>query len=59
MSSPSWLSAGNVLRDHEGERWRITDVGVTRVELGHVDRGAHEVRREDLIEWVESGDWDA
>lgn len=55
--TPDWLRAGRTLRDPEGERWTVREVGPLEVELGHPDRGAHRLRRRDLVAWVEDGDW--
>ncbi|MFB6121339.1 MAG: hypothetical protein ABEJ68_09515 [Halobacteriaceae archaeon] len=58
MTTPDWLSAGRVVVDPDGERWRIREVGPVEVELGHPERGAHTLRTRDLVAWVEDGDWE-
>lgn len=57
MARPDWLRAGYTLSDQDEGVWRILDVGPTTVELGHPDRGKHEVRLTDLIDWVEADRW--
>lgn len=59
MSTPEWLSAGRVVVDPEGERWRIREVSAVEVRLQHPERGVHALRKADLVEWVEAGDWEA
>ena len=58
MATPDWLSAGRVVVDPEGERWRIREVGAVEVTLQHPERGGHALRKDDLLTWVESGDWE-
>jgi len=58
VDSPEWLSAGRVVVDGEGTRWRIREVGPVEVHLRHPERGGHTLRRDDLIAWVERGAWE-
>lgn len=54
---PDWLREGAVVRDPDGERWVIRSIGVRWVTVGHADRGEHGLLRQDLVEWVERGEW--
>lgn len=57
-ATPGWLREGASLSGPEGERWVIRRIGPSFVWIGHPERGEHKLRRADLLEWVESGDWD-
>jgi len=57
VGSPGWLAVGTALRDPDGERWRVRSTGATTVRVQHPERGVHRLRREDLVAWVEAGDW--
>jgi hypothetical protein len=58
VTTPDWLREGAVVWDWDDERWEILALGPQRVTVGHPDRGRHELLREDLVAWVESGEWE-
>jgi hypothetical protein len=55
---PDWLTVGTTLVDPDGLEWFVREVSGGRTTVQHPEQGAHEVRTRDLVDWVESGDWE-
>lgn len=57
MGTPDWLDVGASVRDPDDERWTIREVGPAWVAVQHPERGVHRLLKDDLVAWVEDGDW--
>lgn len=57
MFDPSWLAVGTALADPDGERWFVHGVTYEHVRVEHPDRGVFRLRKNDLLRWVDRGEW--
>lgn len=56
-SGQDWLAVGTSLEDPDGKVWLIYDVGQEFVGIEDPDEGVFRLKREDLVRWVDRGDW--
>lgn len=57
MATPEWLGEGAAVWDPDDERWVVHEVGPKWVVVQNPDRGRHKLLQQDLVEWVEDGEW--
>lgn len=57
MSGPAWLEVGTALEDPDGKRWMIYGVDYEFVKIEDPEDGAYRLKQEDLVRWVDRGDW--